>query len=74
MIKVTGLWKQESKDGKTYYTGTSGAIKYLIFPNKDKKSKQEPDVILYLDQKAKVSDNDTDKDNINKPVDTGLFD
>lgn len=49
MVKLTGLWKNASKDGKTYLSGTvnSGA-KLLVMPNTFKKKDSEPDYYAYI--------------------------
>jgi hypothetical protein len=50
MIRLTGLWKNKSKDGKTYYSGQLNKhCKVLIFPNynKDPNSNQ-PDFELCI--------------------------
>lgn len=49
-IQISGLWKQESRAGKTYYSGSLGPMAQLqLFPNQYKKNgDNRPDLILYL--------------------------
>lgn len=48
MIKLTGLWKQEGKNGG-YLSGTiSPTSKLLILPNTFKKKDSEPDYVAYM--------------------------
>ena len=48
-IKLTGLWKNTSKDGQTYYAGSlSPTVRVLVFKNTFKKGEKEPDLVLYL--------------------------
>ena len=50
MIQLSGLWKQESRTGKTYYSGSLGPSVHLqLWPNKFKEEgDKRPDLILYL--------------------------
>lgn len=49
-IQLSGLWKQESKAGKAYYSGNLGPNAQLqLFPNQYKEEgDKRPDLILYL--------------------------
>ena len=60
-IKLGGLWKNESKDGKTYLSGSfTYGTKILIFPNGFKESEKDPDHIMYLAKtEKKAQDDDT---------------
>ena len=61
-IKLTGLWKETSKDGQEYLSGgmVPGA-KLLIFQNKFKSKPSDPDYIAYLaPKKDNGGDNDVD--------------
>ncbi len=49
-VRLCGLWKNTSKDGKTYLSGNLGFGKLLIFPN-DKKSENGPDYTLMIAEK-----------------------
>jgi len=49
MIKLTGLWRQESKSGGSYLSGlVSPTSKLLVLPNRQKKDAKEPDYIAFL--------------------------
>ena len=61
-IKLTGLWKEKSKDGKDYLSGTMmPGAKLLIFPNGFKKRPNDPDYIAYL-----ASSKESDQDDVNE--------
>ena len=47
MVKLTGLWKN-TKDGKTYLSGSLGTARVLVFPNDHKKTEKDPDFNLVL--------------------------
>ena len=48
-VRLCGLWKNESKDGGTYYSGSlSPGVKLLVFKNGFKKENRDPDLIAYL--------------------------
>lgn len=48
MIKVTGLWKKEGKNG-VFYSGALGyGAQVLIFANKFKNSEKDPDLNLFI--------------------------
>lgn len=42
MQKVTGLWKSESRNGRTYYSGRVGNTRLMVFKT-DKSRAQNPD-------------------------------
>jgi len=49
LIRLTGLWKNESKTGATYLVGKlSPSSKILILPNTHKQQASEPDYIAFL--------------------------
>ena len=59
MIKLCGLWKNKTSEGKTYYSGgLSYSTNILLFPNKYKESADDkkPDLILYIARKEKKED------------------
>lgn len=64
MIEISGLWLNESKDGKTkYLVGYMGSAKILIFKNNYKKEDKHPDWIMYVDAKeAKKDEGDETED------------
>lgn len=49
-IQLSGLWKQTSRAGKTYYSGSLGPnVQLQLFPNQYKKEgDNRPHLILYL--------------------------
>ncbi len=56
MIKLTGLWKHEGKEG-TFYTGKLGqGGQILIFRNKFKTEDKHPDFNLFLAASQKKSE------------------
>lgn len=47
--RLTGLWKNKSKAGETYLSGTVGLAKVLVMPNAFKREgKADPDFYLLL--------------------------
>lgn len=51
MIRLTGLWKNESKQGKPYLKGNlSPAAGLLVMRNEYKKADNDPDYYVYLAQ------------------------
>ena len=46
MISATGLWKNRDKNGNMFLSGNMGMVAVFIFPNRDKKSDNEPDHYL----------------------------
>lgn len=56
MIILCGLWKNQTSDGKVYYSGgLTYSTNLLLFPNKYKESPDDkkPDLILYIGKKEK---------------------
>lgn len=48
-IQLSGLWKQQSRTGKAYYSGSLGGVQLQLWPNKFKEAEdRRPDLILYL--------------------------
>jgi aryl-phospho-beta-D-glucosidase BglC (GH1 family) len=56
MVRLGGLWKNQTKDGKTYLAGTFGGARVLIFPNGFKEKDTDPDFILNLAQNQPKED------------------
>lgn len=55
LVKLTGLWKSEMKNGGKMLSGSLNAItSLLIMPNTFKKEPKEPDYYLYLKPKEKT--------------------
>jgi uncharacterized protein (DUF736 family) len=47
--RLTGLWKNTGKDGKTYLSGNlSGVARLLILPNTHKREEKDPDYHAYV--------------------------
>lgn len=45
--KLSGLWKNKDKNGKTYLSGSAGLAKFLVLPNDFKKEEKDPDFYLW---------------------------
>ena len=58
LVKLAGLWKQEGKDEKVYYSGSlSYSTNILLFPNSFKKEgDKQPDLNLFIARKEKKED------------------
>ena len=53
--QVLALWKQKSKNGTSYYTGTAEGEKVVAFLNGKKKNPKEPDIRVYrVDSEGKA--------------------
>lgn len=50
MIQLTGLWKNEKKDGEEYFKGYLGGATILIYKNRYKSASNHPDYIMYLSE------------------------
>lgn len=50
LIKITGLWINQSKDGGQYLSGSWGpTLRVIVFKNKNKRpDSQDPDYNLFL--------------------------
>ena len=59
MINLCGLWKNVSKDGKTYFSGNIGNAKILIFENDKRGNEKAPDYQLVLADKSKNTPNNS---------------
>ena len=55
MITICGLWKNETKEGRKYLSGTLGGIKILVFPN-EKKTDRQPDYNIVIAENKKSVD------------------
>ena len=53
-VKLTGLWKNTSKDGKAYLSGSLGGVRVLVFPNEYKKGEKDPDFNLFFSPKEET--------------------
>ena len=56
-IPLTGLWKNESKNGRVYYSGSIGLAKVLLFENTQREEgANQPHFNLVLGTKAKAKE------------------
>jgi len=46
--RLTGLWKNKTRDGKTYLSGKVGLARLLVLPNDFKKADKDPDYYAYV--------------------------
>ena len=56
MVRLGGLWKNETKDGKTYLSGTFGGARLMIFPNGFKEKDNDPDYVVTIAQSQSKKD------------------
>ena len=57
MEQVFALWKQTSKGGNEYFTGSDGKTKLVAFYNGKKKNPKEPDLRVYaVDKDGKAEE------------------
>lgn len=57
MEQVFAMWKNQGKNGKTYFTGKHGDVKLIGFYNTTKKNPKEPDIRVYeLNQDGELTD------------------
>lgn len=53
MIKISGLWLNQDKNGHTYMSGYLGDAKIIIYKNKFKSSEnKQPDYNLFIAEKT----------------------
>ncbi len=66
LLRLTGLWKNKDKTGKTYLTGHLNAMtEVVILPNTRKAKENEPDFNMFLkaqDKKVKSEEPETKED------------
>ena len=48
LIRLTGLWMNEGKDGEKYMQGSLGGARLFVFKNKHKKSDSDPDYVACI--------------------------
>lgn len=66
-IKMSGLWKSETKDGTVYLSGGNGSQRWSIWPNGYREGNDKaPTHILYVEQVQKREDSTAgdDKDSL----------
>jgi len=57
MINITGLWINETKDGKKYFSGNLGTVNVLIFKNEKKEAgSKQPDYNMCIAERKKKDD------------------
>lgn len=62
-IRISGLWKNQSKNGITYLKGNlSPVASLLIMPNDYKKTDRDPDYFLYMTQNEKKAEKEAEKE------------
>lgn len=47
-IRLTGLWRNEGRDGRPYMAGSLGGGRLVVFPNERKERDADPDFVVYL--------------------------
>lgn len=52
MQKLISIWKNTSKNGKTYYSGKLGEVNIIGFENV-KENEKQPDIIFYVAEEKK---------------------
>ena len=66
LIRVCGLWENQTKNNQTFYSGTLGDAKIMIFKNnKKKEGSKQPDLFLNIGvqkKKTETPDPAVDKD------------
>ena len=50
MVRIGGMWKNETKQGKTYLAGSFGGARLMVFPNGYKEKDSDPDYVLCISQ------------------------
>lgn len=48
MLKLTGLWQNENKNGKYLAGNLSNGIRILVFSNDYKEKDNQPDYLMFL--------------------------
>ena len=48
LLRLTGLWKRTSANGREYLVGRLGAARLLVLENRDAGGEGEPDFIVFL--------------------------
>ena len=57
MIEIAALWKKQSKNDRTYYTGKLGNGRLLLFLNDKKGNEKAPDLRLYIVEDSSRKEN-----------------
>jgi len=53
MIPLTGLWEGTDKNQNKFFSGNLGNARVMVFKNTKKEKDNQPDYIVYLDEKKK---------------------
>lgn len=61
MVRLTGLWLNESKAGEKYFAGNLGTARIMMFKNKFKSKDTDPDYVLNI---APKKDREQQEDNV----------
>ena len=48
LVFIGGLWKNQAKDGRDYFSGSFGLGRLLIFEVKERKSEKHPTHSMYV--------------------------
>ena len=56
LVRVTGMWRNSTRQGDPYYSGTCGPLRFVMFTNNRAKSDRDPEWTLYLCQAKKKED------------------
>lgn len=72
-VKLGGVWKSKTRDGRTYYSGTiNGNMRLLIF-EVQKKNEKQPDLEIFLTTPEKREDDATSGTDGGQTVETPAF-
>ena len=53
LVKITGLWKKQDKNGNDFFVGSIGSATIMIFKNTNKENENHPDYILNVTPQRK---------------------
>lgn len=53
LCEIFALWKNTSKNGDTYLTGTMGNSRILVFKNNQKEAENQPDYRVFVATKSR---------------------
>lgn len=56
LVEISGLWKNEDKNGNVYLTGYLGSAVIKIFVNQFKENDKHPDFKMYVTRPKKTED------------------
>lgn len=71
MQKIMSIWKNKSKNGKTYYSGKLGEVNIIGFEN-IKENEKQPDIIFYVaDEKKKETPKKEEKASVDEFAEFG---